>query len=502
MSDAPTFDWYRQPDRWEPRDYGHRRENGRERFFDGEECVFEIDPDACCIRYGRLRPGGEPLIGGPGRPDGWRLWWGRSNHYEPGKLQDLRVQSMDSQNVAVAVRVLDEDGMLTSTSLRFGYSSPLQSYVYEFDQTLSLPDQTPWHGTATGLYLGIEYCNFWPSGSFNNAAAGPVESPGMEPHQRGYYGREQWQWMIYEEAPGKFCAVPINRLTRSTSENMRPCDDGIFMLAEEEVSNPTLQFLDDTGGRTILGLCHAIYDVHVSLAELGRVAPGRELHAHYRLFDTPFPTAHSLIEKAEIVREPVPWVERGFVLPRAVIPGVNRFDSALDPYAPSDDYFWRPLEVEYHGAADQAPRGGPRRARTFWDREASQLVMCSPWPTFLGWGLYGANYIGVKPGKRYRFRATVDLAGVEGEGVCLASLFYHDRLDEKGEPFKPIEPTESGPVAGTASGVQLLLETEPAPDCVIDHGGVPYHYDLLDFWVVLKGQGTVRVSEIEIIEMP
>lgn len=408
---------------------------------------------------------------------------------------------MGPEQITLALTTVDTEGIRTRTLLSVGYSLTLVSYVYTFDQTLQVPESKLWHGTASGMYLGVEYCNFWPSGSFHHATAGPVETPDLEPHQRGYYGRERWQWMLVEESPGRFVAVAINRLTRTVSENMRPCDGGLFLLAEEGVGNPTLQFLGDTGRRTILGLCHAIFDVHVSLAELGRIAPGRLLSARYRLFDTTPEDARALREKAEVVRELVPWLERRFLLPRAVIPGINRFDEPVPPYEPSGSRFWRPVHGDYQASAEESPRNaGMYRAHAIWDRSAHQLVMRSPWTTFLGWGLYGANFIPVTPGRRYSFRAKADLEEVCGDGLVLAYCFFHSRLDEKGEATRPPDPVESRPVSGSGRGLELVLETTPAPDCKVLHGGVPFHYNLLDFWLVLKGKGCARVSEVEIME--
>lgn len=490
---------HRQADRWEVRRYQHRRERGRECFFDGEECVFEIDLQGCCIRYGRLRPGGEALIGGHGRADGWRLFWGRSNFYLPARAEEFHIDALGPEQIHLSLTTSDEEEVRTRTFLRFGYSLPLGSYVYEFDQALQVPESKPWHGTASGLYLGVEYCNFWPSGSFNHSTAGPVETPDMELHQRGYYGRERWQWMIVEESPGRFCAVAINRLTRTVSENMRPCDGGLLLLAGEEAGNPTLQFLGDTGRRTLLGLCHAIFDVHVSLAEFGRIAPGRLLTAHYRLFDTPLEVARALRERAEVVRESVPWVERRFLLPKAFIPGINRFEEPVAPYEPSGSYFWRPVHGDYQASGDEAPRNaGIYRAHAIWDRTAHQLVLKSPWTNFLGWGLYGANFIPVTPGRRYCFRVLMDLEDVSGEGLVLGYSFYQDRLDDQGQATRPLDPVESQPLTGSGQGLELVLETKPAPDCIVQHGGVPFHYNLLDFWIVLKGKGCARISEVEI----
>ena len=497
----PTSLRHNLPDQWSLRTFSHRKENGRETFYDGDECFFQIDLKECCIRYGRLKPGGEPLIGGHARSEGWRLWWGRSNHYKPMEVESFEIVSLQPEHIQLALIAVDEDGMRTHTGIRAGYSKTLDSYVYEFDQRLTVARDQPWFGTASGMYQGIEYCNFWPSGAFNHASCGPVEQPGAEPHLQGYYGRELWQWMVYEEALGKFCKVPMNRLSRTTSENMRPCDGGIFMLATEDVGNPTLQFLGDTGGRTFLHLCHAIYDVHVNLSEIGRIAPGRELKAQYRLFDTPAKKASEILEEAEVAREPVPWIERRFVLPRAVIPGLNKFDEPLDPYQPCDDYFWRPVHTGYGGMTFEYPRSGPQyRAQTSWDRQANQLVMQSPFISFLGWGLHGANYIAVKPGCRYRFRASVDLENVEGEGVCLAWSFYSDRVDAEGKTQPGVDPIESEHLTGSGS-FQLAGESAEAFDCVIDHTGMPFHYNFLEFWIVLKGKGSVRVSEVEIAEI-
>ncbi|MDP6111790.1 MAG: hypothetical protein QGF00_33155 [Planctomycetota bacterium] len=486
---------------WSPREFSHRKDNGREVFCDGDECFLQIDLAECCIRYGRLRPGGEVLIGGHGRSDGWRLWWGRSNDYKPVEVESFKIVSLQSPHIQISLAAVDEDGMCTRTDLKAGYSEALESYVYEFDQTLKVAADKPWFGAASGMYQGIEYCNFWPSGAFNHSSCGPVEQPDVEPHLKGYYGPELWQWMVYEEAPGKFCKVPLNRLTRTTAENMRPCDDGIFMLAAEEIGNPTLQFVGDTGGRTFLHLCHAIYDVHVNLSEIGRIAAGRDLNARYRLFDTAPNVASEILEQAETTREPVPWIERRFVLPRATIPGLNRFDEALDPYQPCDDYYWRPLHTGYGGMSFEYPRSGAQyRAQTSWDRQSNQLVMQSPFMTFLGWGLHGANYIAVKPGCRYRFSAVAELANVEGEGVCLAWSFFSDRVDAEGKVQPGVAPIESERITGTGS-FQLKGETAEAIDCVIEHTGMPFHYNFLEFWIVLKGRGTVRISQVEISEI-
>lgn len=45
------------------------------------------------------------------------------------------------------------------------------------------------------------------------------------------------------------------------------------------------------------------------------------------------------------------------------------------------------------------------------------------------------------------------------------------------------------------------LETHQVEDCTIQHGGADFHYNFLEFWIVMKGKGTARVTEVMIEEL-
>jgi hypothetical protein len=478
-------------------------------FLRGGERVALFRPEQQILDEVRLYPGSDYILGGIGACGGHWLTWGRFNGWRPLKDQRHTVEAT-ARSVRLHTRALDatDEDALYEADLTLSFDRGRGTYVYDVVTTLTVPPGKALRWAPYGdLFEGLEFCNLFPSGIFNDYGASPVEDLGRV-GLRGWAHQERYRAWVYQDARGQWAILPLNHFVSSPSFARKICPNSRWILVGESDRAPTLEFLDDTWQRAHFGICHALYDMHFNLLpEQNPLPAGTVLRAHYRLTNTPRPKAEAIWRRAKDV--PIPDDERratDFIA--STWSGLDTFTEGVHHGCYDPHRFWQPfvhgdrvglpvwrdpLILHNHEAMQRYRTPLSDRLRFGWsptcaDRRGGFAWVESDEPNAAGWGICGGSALPYTGDRPYRVSAWVRGRGVRGEGIAIGV-----------KPWSLKETFWSRRVKTESGWERVEVVTPPIPPVIIRHSippGLVFESNRLDLLFELRGTGRAEVAEV------
>jgi hypothetical protein len=378
------------------------------RIFIGNRCVAEIAAMQLCSL--RLAPGGTSILA---RDVPLPLYWRQYAHHEDPRRNAGSLARVDQIGANEGGLVLGCEGTNSEGEIisRFtlGFSGDRDSgrYSAEIHALLDVAPGKSWKVTHNPSHGELEFCNFWPEGTF-----------------RATGGKKSYS-VCFVQRKGTVTLIPHTHIESSDKHNIpMHRGDRFGWLLEDE--NPVIEVL--TEGETSAGLCAYMWDAHFGY----RVCPvpgsilleaGTRREARVRI---------SLMGREEAAA--IMAAGRAAVPPEdAVTPiyteGINTFRETLLSFPGREDAVW-PWGFEVTKGDPVNTTGVLDSARGYDDARSLRIRSQGPgggrWlATTLGPAFGGAPFL---DGRRYHLSAVASSQSLDG--VTRAGL----RLHREGKP--------------------------------------------------------------------
>ena len=207
----------------------------------GGQCVAEID--AMCLCSLRLSPGGAAIIG---RDVPLPLFWRQYAHHEDprrngGSRSRVSQVAGDAGKLILRCEGTNAGGEIISIfTVGFREDRPSGGYAVEIHAVLEVAPGKTWTVTHNPSHGELEFCNFWPAGTFRE-------------------NRKKSYSVCFVQRGGRVTLIPHTHLESSDKQNiLMQSGDRFGWLLEEE--NPVVELLSGTGASA--GLCAYMWDAH------------------------------------------------------------------------------------------------------------------------------------------------------------------------------------------------------------------------------------------------
>ncbi len=365
------------------------------RILDGSEPVAEIrDLRLCRLR---LAPGGRTIIG---EDVPLPLYWQQYAHHEDptrnaGSMG--RVELLPGNESRLVLRCEGSNALRQIRSvytLEIAFDLPTRSYLLDIHAQLEVLPGMNWLVTHNPSHGELEFCNFWPEGTF-------FPQP----------GRPKAYSACFVDRGPHVTLIPHHHLESSDKHNIQlRKGDRFGWLLEDE--NPVVQLLSDEEASA--GLCAYMWDAHIAYrccATAGAVAlpSGTCREASFRI------TRLSKHEAADLLQRGVLATPPELETTPVYVRGLNTFRETIRSFPGRQESVW-PWTFELPDG-DEADIRGMMERGTGYDDAAALCVMTdraaiARWvATTLG------PAFGEPPftdGKRYRLSAMVRTASLQG----------------------------------------------------------------------------------------
>ncbi|HOI44575.1 MAG TPA: hypothetical protein PLX50_03055 [Candidatus Aminicenantes bacterium] len=417
--------------------------------------VFSLVEKPLLLRQVKLAPGGKPLV------EAIHLFW-KSGKVITAVLDGLSVEGNGTDRLTVTFTVKDPfDVMKVVRTLTVTYDASLDSYVYDFRDraTVNYPETLGRSGSVS-----FEYCDPW----LCDSPAPSQRFPGM---WKGRYAQ-----FAYESKDGAIIGIPHNHFSSSLKSGVFLKKDGIFAATYEPDGCPAIQLLDDTAGKTRIGICPWAYDIHMGLSA-DAAALHAPLTAHFRFFRLPDALAKEMHDAAAVPRLKPAEFDGAKELP--MFERLSGFDKGVKIAEPHqgdiDPWFWVPQDEKGADWDRASGRTGPGSLKI--DKEtpgvATWYSMCE------GQGYFTEPWT---PCKGYEISVWVKTKDAAGAGASIGACYHVPNIP----PAWAVSTSER--IAGTKDWTRLTLHMGPPPEKA----------SIMSIHLHLAGKGTCWFDDLEV----
>lgn len=288
--------------------------------FDRREPVAEIKGLQLC--RARFQPQGSLIIGNQVPMP--LYWWQYQDHENPAHHvgHDARLELVAQAPDKVTLLALGRHaaGLTSRYRITISWSESLKSYRYQINAHLHIPYGREWRVLRNPSHGEIEFCNFWPEGSFS-----------LEP---GVDKRYQACTVLGAESVRR---IPHHHLETDDKHNilLGRGDRFIWMLEE---ANPVFELRSPAPVHA--GLCAYMWDAHFGYRA---TQPGQAEHlvhgpadyqADFSLYSLPRAVAAAAVRQATEL--PATALEEHPVY----FPGINTFSQTILDYPEQPAHLW------------------------------------------------------------------------------------------------------------------------------------------------------------------
>ncbi|MCK5738275.1 hypothetical protein KAH55_03805 [bacterium] len=209
--------------------------------FDGEECIFRVEDGA--VTFLRLRPNGQTVLG---REVPMPLyWWQYANHEASEQNCSSRIELtvLSEANDMIRFTCTGENASGQVKSIyRVSVARSQNAYFFEIEAELFIAAAGSWLVTPNSSHGELEFCNFWPKGSFSTQTN----------------SEKKYQTCLVQRGDD-ILSVPHHHLETSDKNNiLLQCGDKLAWVLEED--NPVIEILSED--MVEAGICAYMWDVH------------------------------------------------------------------------------------------------------------------------------------------------------------------------------------------------------------------------------------------------
>jgi len=446
--------------------------------FDRDNEIGLIDKRTISIHNVKLIPGGKILMGKG--PEVWETHLPLCcfyPHYRPREVLDnIKIRTANS-GISISLQChAPDEGLKHEVELLITYDGNIHSYIHERKEHLIR------HRNASHPYDSsskLEYFNFYLWGLDNVDRR--YSPDGRRP--------SKWESVIFESNDRNIYRLPLNHYPRYNGE-LYLKNNAICGFFDHPDGNPVIQFLDDLGEKTELGLCQGLWDIHcwmdVNHAKK-RDKKTEEYNFHFKIFNCPPKKRETLISKAVIKPLQKDQIKR-FACPKLDF-HFNTFDEILDPNEYFPGWYWVPFHNVIKNNWSMEPSPPDPRIETAVDHcrgrsDIHSLRVTNKDFRKAGWLPCTIGAIPVKRGAKYQISAYVKTRDWRGEGVYMA----YSLLDNIDRPIHSMWYSDT--IRGTADWRLLRLD-------VPEVSGGDWLAKSIAIYLIAEGKGTAWFDDLE-----
>ena len=303
--------------------------------YDHEALIAEVRRLQLC--QARFQPTGTRIIGAAMPLP--LYWWQYQDHENPERNagSDGRLELIFATPAKLIFRASGQNVSKSVSSqfdIHLTWLQALQTYEFRILASLHIHHNHHWHVQLNPAHGELEFCDFWPEGSFSSMENSP----------------KLYQACLVQRH-GSIQRVPHHHLETRDKYDIRLMPHDRFFWIMEEV-NPVFELLSSEP--ISAGLCAYMWDAHFGYRV---TAPGHAtkllkgpmaFHAEYRLYTVTRSHAEGLLnqegitESQELEEHPI------------YLPGLNTFKSTLVDFPGRQSYLWpwsHEVDTDAEGAA-------------------------------------------------------------------------------------------------------------------------------------------------------